>query len=73
MIGKQLQFGIFYDKTALMALFLLSSRRERVRVKNGIWQVVVFTILCDKLNSIFRNETFACDIFLKNKESFDEI
>ena len=50
MIGKQLQFGIFYDKTALMALFLLSSRRERVGVKNGIWQVVVFTILRDKVN-----------------------
>ena len=63
MIGKQLQFGIFYDKTALMALFLLSSRRERVRVKNSIWRVVVFTILCDKVNSILETGSLRSTFF----------
>ena len=63
MIGKQLQFGIFYDKTALMALFLLSSRRERVRVRNGIWQVVVFTILRDKVNSILETTRLRSTFF----------
>ena len=60
MIGK---FGIFYDKTALMALLLLSSRRERVRVKNGIWQVVVFTILRDKVNSILETRRLRSTFF----------
>ena len=50
-------------KTAFMALFLLSSRRERVRVKNGIWQVVVFTILRDKVNSILETRRLLSTFF----------
>lgn len=52
MIGKQLQFGIFYEQNSVDGIIPLSSRRERLKVKNGIWQVVVFTILRDKVNSV---------------------
>ena len=52
MIGKQLQFGIFYEQNSVDGIIPLSSRRERLKVKNGIWQFVVFTILRDKVNSV---------------------